>query len=501
MKVLVTGASGLIGPALCDALLARGDEVVGLAATRRRPRAQPAGSSGTLGADPGTAAGGGLRGRRRRRQPGRRAIDQRWSDEAKRKIIETRRTGDPQPGRDDRRARAASRRCWSASRRSATTATAATRSSTSRRARRRELRLRGRASTGRRRRARSRPAGVRLVIVRTGQVLDPGGGMLAELLTPFKLGVGGPLAGGAQYLSWIHLDDEVGILLWALDNERSAASSTRPRRTRPPTRTSSKALGRALGRPAVLPSPGSSSTSNSAREFGKVLRGGQRVVPKRSAGARLRVQAPGAGRGAGGPALGRRRGARTGPSGIRATSARTRAGRRAASSLRVAERRAPCRSVACAGSSEADPADPGGFDDRAREAVARAGRFEVGDRGRVLADPAGVGAERWRDRLRPRLRGGETDEARPRARRRRLVPRQLPLRVRAERRADVDVHGRALRDAVLRAAAPPEQTGAGRDASTRHAPGALAKEDLGLGVERLAAPSSARRSPRSARPA
>ena len=76
-------------------------------------------------------------------------------------------------------------------------------------------------------------AGVRLAIVRTGQVLDPRGGFLGELLPPFKLGVGGPLAGGDQYVSWIHLDDEVGILLWALDNDpRSAASSTRPRPTR-----------------------------------------------------------------------------------------------------------------------------------------------------------------------------------------------------------------------------------------------------------------------------
>ena len=57
-------------------------------------------------------------------------------------------------------------------------------------------------------------------IVRTGHVLDPRGGFLAELLTPFKLGVGGPLAGGGQYVSWIHIEDEVGILLWALDNEK-----------------------------------------------------------------------------------------------------------------------------------------------------------------------------------------------------------------------------------------------------------------------------------------
>ena len=87
-------------------------------------------------------------------------------------------------------------------------------------------------------------------------MLDPGGGLLAQLLTPFKLGVGGPIAGGGQYMPWIHIDDEVGILLWALDNEKvsGVVNATAPN---PVTnREFSKALGRALGRPAVMPVPG-----------------------------------------------------------------------------------------------------------------------------------------------------------------------------------------------------------------------------------------------------
>ena len=93
---------------------------------------------------------------------------------------------------------------------------------------------------------------MRLVIVRTGHVLDPERRPAGELLTPFKLGVGGPLAGGDQYMSWIHIDDEVGILLWALDNERvsGVVNATAPEPGRP-TASFSKALGRALGRPAV----------------------------------------------------------------------------------------------------------------------------------------------------------------------------------------------------------------------------------------------------------
>jgi uncharacterized protein (TIGR01777 family) len=125
-------------------------------------------------------------------------------------------------------------------------------------------------------------SGVRLVIVRTGHVLDPRGGLLAELLPPFKLGVGGPLAGGAQYMSWIHIDDEVGILLWALDNEKvsGVVNSTAPN---PVTnREFSQAIGRALRRPAAVPVPGFVLDLKFGREFGEVLRGGQRVMPRRA---------------------------------------------------------------------------------------------------------------------------------------------------------------------------------------------------------------------------
>ena len=124
--------------------------------------------------------------------------------------------------------------------------------------------------------------GIRLVIVRTGHVLDPSGGLLAELLTPFKLGVGGPLAGGNQYMSWIHIDDEVGILLWALDNDkvRGVVNSTAPN---PATnREFSKAIGRAVGRPAIVPVPGLILDLKFGSEFGAVLRGGQRVMPRRA---------------------------------------------------------------------------------------------------------------------------------------------------------------------------------------------------------------------------
>lgn len=123
---------------------------------------------------------------------------------------------------------------------------------------------------------------MRLVVVRSGHVLAAGEGLLAELLTPFKLGVGGPLAGGAQYMSWIHVDDEVGLLLWALDDEAVSGVFNATAPTPVTNREFSKALGKALGRPAVVPVPGFVLDLKFGGEFGAVLRGGQRVVPRRA---------------------------------------------------------------------------------------------------------------------------------------------------------------------------------------------------------------------------
>ncbi len=123
---------------------------------------------------------------------------------------------------------------------------------------------------------------VRLVVVRTGHVLDSGGGLLAELLPPFKLGVGGPLAGGRQYMSWIHIDDEVGILLWAIDNEKVSGTVNATAPNPVTNRELSKAIGRALHRPASMPVPGFVLDLKFGGEFGAVLRGGQRVMPRRA---------------------------------------------------------------------------------------------------------------------------------------------------------------------------------------------------------------------------
>jgi len=98
--------------------------------------------------------------------------------------------------------------------------------------------------------------GVRVVLVRVGVVLDKNGGALAKMLPPFKMFVGGPIGSGKQYVSWIHHDDLVGLILLAIDraNVSGPLNGTAPSQSR--TRSFSSALGKALGRPSFLPTPG-----------------------------------------------------------------------------------------------------------------------------------------------------------------------------------------------------------------------------------------------------
>ena len=281
MRVLVTGASGTIGRALCDALFARGDDVVGLtrnpgSARLANPRVTWHKWDPTL-ERPDPAAFEGvdgvvhLLGER---------IDQRWTDEAKERIMESRRQGthnlvqaivgleappkvlvsqsavgyygdrgDEEVDESDGPGTSFDAQvvqAWEAAAH--------------------EL----------------DPTGIRLVIARTGQVLSTEGGMLKEMLPPFKLGVGGPLAGGNQYLAWIHIDDEIGILLWALDNETVSGTINAAAPNPATNKEFSKALGRALNRPAVMPVPGLVLDLKFGKEFGQVLRGGARVIPKRT---------------------------------------------------------------------------------------------------------------------------------------------------------------------------------------------------------------------------
>jgi uncharacterized protein (TIGR01777 family) len=127
---------------------------------------------------------------------------------------------------------------------------------------------------------RAEELGVRVAMARTGVVLSPSGGALDTMKTPFKLGVGGPVAGGRQYVPWVHLDDVVGALLFMLDSD-AASGPINVTAPEPATnRELSKALGRALHRPAVMPVPGFAMRLLYG-EMSTVVTTGARVVPRR----------------------------------------------------------------------------------------------------------------------------------------------------------------------------------------------------------------------------
>jgi uncharacterized protein (TIGR01777 family) len=281
MRALITGASGLIGSALCDALLTRGDEVVGL--TRDPERARPknptvrwhAWQATTERPPPesleGVDAVVNLIGEE---------INQRLTDRAKVRIRESRLVGTRnllqgiEAAADkpsvfigqsaigyygDRGAQILDEESepgegftaeipidWEKAEREAEHIVP------------------------------------RVVILRTGLVLTKDGGLVKQLLIPFKLGVGGPIAGGEQFMSWIHIDDEVGLFLWALDNERVSGTINATAPNPVTNREFSKALGRALHRPAFMPAPKLAVAAMRGGELADAVAGGARVLPRRA---------------------------------------------------------------------------------------------------------------------------------------------------------------------------------------------------------------------------
>lgn len=121
--------------------------------------------------------------------------------------------------------------------------------------------------------------GVRTVTARTGIVLGAGGGALGKMLTPFKLGAGGPLGNGRQWMPWIHVADLARLYVHAADTAsiRGPMNAVAPN----PVRNSefTKALGRQLHRPAFMPAP-YLGLRLLFGEFAQVLFASQRVLPK-----------------------------------------------------------------------------------------------------------------------------------------------------------------------------------------------------------------------------
>jgi uncharacterized protein len=278
MRVTLTGATGLIGRRLVAELTGRGDEVTVL--SRNPDRAGSELGVEAMSWDPvaGPAPAEAFRGRDGVVHLAGESISQRWSDEAKVRIRRSRELGtvnlvmgleaaDPRPG------------------------VLVSSSAVGYYGSRGDEELDEESAPGRgflpdicvaweREADAARRLGVRVVTLRTGVVLDKSGGALATMLPIFRLGAGGPVAGGKQWLPWIHADDIVGLYLAALDDPRYDGPLNA---TAEPVRNKdfSKALGRALHRPAVAPVPGFA-VRLLYGDMATLVTDGQRAVPRRA---------------------------------------------------------------------------------------------------------------------------------------------------------------------------------------------------------------------------
>lgn len=123
--------------------------------------------------------------------------------------------------------------------------------------------------------------GIRTCCLRTGIVLGKGGGALTKMLPPFKMGLGGPIGDGKQWMSWVHLDDIVGMIRFAIDNEsiQGAINGTAPKPVI--NKIFTKTLGKALKRPAFFPMPAFIVKLLFGEMGEELLLAGKKVVPEK----------------------------------------------------------------------------------------------------------------------------------------------------------------------------------------------------------------------------
>jgi uncharacterized protein (TIGR01777 family) len=279
MRVTLTGASGLIGTKLVRALTARGDDVTVLSRDPARTSAALSVAAEAWQPTEEPAPAAALRGRDAIVHLAGERVDQRWSESARRAIRASREAGtrnlvdglrgaEPRPD-----VLVSSSAVGYYGPRGDEVVDEATGPGGD---------FLGEVCAAWEREAeRAEELGMRVVRVRTGVVLDRRGGALARMLTPFRAGVGGPVAGGEQYMPWIHADDLVGIYLAAIDGGHwsGPVNATAPE---PVTnRDFSRALGRALHRPAVMPIPGTALRLLYG-EMAEIVTEGQRAVPRRA---------------------------------------------------------------------------------------------------------------------------------------------------------------------------------------------------------------------------
>ena len=280
MRVTVTGATGRIGTRLVNELRRRGDEVTVL--SRNPDRARAALGVEAVAWDPEAAPAPveALAGRDGVIHLAGEDVAQRWSAEAKRRLISSRELGtrnlvagleaaDPRPGV----LVSSSAIGWYGHRGDESLDESAPAADDF---------LAQVCAVWEREAAAAERLDVRVARIRTGVVLDKEGGALAKMLPIFKLGGGGPVAGGRQYMSWIHVDDLVSLYLAALDGGEGWSGPINGTAPTPVTNKEfSKALGRALHRPAVAPVPGFA-VRVLYGEMADIVIHGQRVLPERA---------------------------------------------------------------------------------------------------------------------------------------------------------------------------------------------------------------------------
>jgi len=279
MKVTVTGATGRIGSTLVARLRERGDEVTVLSRNPARATERLGAPATAWDLKAGAAPAEALAGRDAVVHLAGEDIGQRWSEGVKREIRASREQGtrhlvdglggaDPRPG------------------------LLISASGSGYYGPRGDERVDEREPPGddfvaqvcvawEREARRAEELGLRVVRTRTGPVLDRQGGALAKMLPPFRLGVGGPVAGGDQYLPWIHLDDVVGLLLATLDSRHFTGALNVSAPEPATNRAFSKALGRALRRPAFAPVP-TFALRVLYGEMAQIVTEGVRMVPARA---------------------------------------------------------------------------------------------------------------------------------------------------------------------------------------------------------------------------
>ncbi|MHB1468650.1 MAG: TIGR01777 family oxidoreductase [Solirubrobacteraceae bacterium] len=279
MKILVTGATGLIGRALVAELRARGHELTVLSRDPQRAQAELAVPALAWNATHEPAPVSALEGVEAIAHLAGAPIAQRWSDQSKREIRESRVAG----------TRNLIAGIESASKRPAALVSS---SAIGIYGARHEEPLDEDAPVGHGFLAevcaaweaeanRASSLGARVATIRTGVVLDAAGGALDKMLPPFRLGVGGPVAGGEQYVSWVHKDDVVGIFASALEQQSWSGPINATAPAPVTNRELSHELGRALHRPAALPIPGFA-LKLLYGEMSEVVTTGQRVLPAKA---------------------------------------------------------------------------------------------------------------------------------------------------------------------------------------------------------------------------